>query len=30
MSKTEIGGGWRRGVIDRNILWNDVLHYFRE
>jgi len=28
--KDEMNGGQRRGVINRSILWNDVLYYFRE
>jgi len=30
MSRIETDGGQRRGVIDRSILWNDVLHHFGE
>jgi len=28
--KSRLGRGWKRGVMDRSILQNNVLHYFRE
>jgi len=30
MSRIETDRGQRKGVIDRSILWNEVLYYFGE